>query len=300
MINYSILIPHKNQPLLLQKCINSVPLRDDVQIIVVDDNSDPEIVDFNNFPGKDNPMVEVYFTKEGKGAGYARNVGLKHAIGKWIVFADADDYFHPCINDIFDECVNLSEDIVFFKGDSINLIDGSNGHRADGLNGRIDIALNDLNYQPALFYSSPWCKIINHKLLINNNILFNEVRFGNDIVFMAKVAVCCNNCRAIGKVAYCITCSKNSISESRESVEIRLSQDIQAVSILKNKFKFSRMDKYWYFFSWNNLYKIDKQKAVKCWFRMFSLFGMVFLYDTLSMLFKNARHNIKNRLVKKQ
>ena len=299
MINYSIIIPHKNTPDLLQKCIDSIPHRDDVQIIVVDDHSDDDKVDFEHFPGVGEPNIEVYFMKEGKGAGYARNIGLKHSVGKWLIFADADDFFNPCINDIFDQCVNMSENIAFFKADSINLIDGSNGHRADGLNIRIDIALKISNFQPALFYSSPWCKLFKHDFLEKNDITFNEVRYGNDIVFMAKVAVYSKNCRAIDKVAYCITCSKNSKSESRESVEIRLSQDIKAAGILKRKFTFSRRDKYWFFFSWNNLYKIDKQKAIKYWFRMFSLFGMIFLYDTCLMLFKNTRHSIKNKLIKK-
>ena len=89
--NYSIIIPHKNIPDLLKRCLDSIPRRNDVQIIVVDDNSDPEKVDFSNFPGVGEKCVEVYFTKEGKGAGFARNVGLKYAIGKWVLFADADD-----------------------------------------------------------------------------------------------------------------------------------------------------------------------------------------------------------------
>ena len=87
-INFSIIIPHRNIHTLLQRCIDSIPARDDVQIIIVDDNSDPNIVDFDNFPGKNNPQVEIYLTKEGKGAGYARNVGLDHAKGKWLLFAD--------------------------------------------------------------------------------------------------------------------------------------------------------------------------------------------------------------------
>lgn len=73
MIAYTFIIPHKNSPDLLQKCLDSIPRRDDVQIIVVDDNSDAGKVDFDHFPGLDDPTVEVYLTKEGKGAGYARN-----------------------------------------------------------------------------------------------------------------------------------------------------------------------------------------------------------------------------------
>ena len=44
-INYSIIIPHKNSASLLQYCLNSIPIRDDVQVIVVDDNSDADKVD---------------------------------------------------------------------------------------------------------------------------------------------------------------------------------------------------------------------------------------------------------------
>jgi glycosyltransferase involved in cell wall biosynthesis len=42
MINYSFIIPHHNSPKLLERCLNSIPQRDDIEIIVVDDNSDKE------------------------------------------------------------------------------------------------------------------------------------------------------------------------------------------------------------------------------------------------------------------
>lgn len=72
----TVLIPHKNNQVLLEKCLSSIPLRDDIQVIVVDDNSDPEIVDFNHFPRWSGINYECYFTKEGRGAGFARNEGL--------------------------------------------------------------------------------------------------------------------------------------------------------------------------------------------------------------------------------
>ena len=69
IINYTFIIPHKNIPNLLRRCLNSIPRRDDIQIIVVDDNSNSDIVDFEYFPGIGEPCVEIYFTREGKGAG---------------------------------------------------------------------------------------------------------------------------------------------------------------------------------------------------------------------------------------
>ena len=65
---YNIIIPHKNTPKLLKRCLDSIPQRDDLHIIVVDDNSDPNKVDFEHFPGLDRDDVEVFFTKEGKGS----------------------------------------------------------------------------------------------------------------------------------------------------------------------------------------------------------------------------------------
>ena len=58
-IVYSVIIPHKDIPCLLQRCLDSIPPRDDVQIIVVDDNSSPDIVDFAHFPGQDRTDVPV-------------------------------------------------------------------------------------------------------------------------------------------------------------------------------------------------------------------------------------------------
>jgi glycosyltransferase involved in cell wall biosynthesis len=50
-ITFSIIIPHKNTPELLQRCLASIPKREDIQIIVIDDNSDNTKVDFEYFPG---------------------------------------------------------------------------------------------------------------------------------------------------------------------------------------------------------------------------------------------------------
>lgn len=67
-IIYSILIPHKNTPDLLQYCLDSIPVRDDVQVIVVDDNSDADKVDFGHFPQWAGEHFEYYLTEEGRGA----------------------------------------------------------------------------------------------------------------------------------------------------------------------------------------------------------------------------------------
>ena len=91
-IMYSVIIPHKNIPKLLERCLQSIPSRNDIQIIVVDDCSDKDVI------CKVERLCSLYNTlliktTEGKGAGYVRNIGLTRAIGKWVLFADADDFF---------------------------------------------------------------------------------------------------------------------------------------------------------------------------------------------------------------
>ena len=47
-IKYSIIIPHKNSPDLLKRCLESIPDRTDIQVVVVDDNSSSAIIDWNS------------------------------------------------------------------------------------------------------------------------------------------------------------------------------------------------------------------------------------------------------------
>ena len=73
-ITYSFIIPHHNTPELLARCIYSIPNRDDVEIIVVDDNSDED----KKACSSRLDVRIIFIDKEHtKGAGHARNVGLE-------------------------------------------------------------------------------------------------------------------------------------------------------------------------------------------------------------------------------
>lgn len=265
MIYYSIIIPHKNTPDLLQKCLDSIPRSEDIQIIVVDDNSDADKVNFKLFPGIDDPTVEVYLTKEGRGAGYARNIGMSHAVGKWLVFADADDFFNPCFAEAMDDFRDVECDVVFFKGTSIKLPDGSPSNRGDEFNRRVDIALQTGDYTLPLLFSSPWKKFFLRSFIVDNYIYFNEVQWGNDVVFMAKVARAAERCNASPLEIYCFTESSNSLmtNKSLRQALVRLNQECQQVIVLRPKYGKEESLYYWLFYTWLNVYKMSKIKAIE-------------------------------------
>lgn len=188
MITCSVVIPHHNIPTLLQRCLNSIPDIPDVQVIVVDDNSSSEKVDFNHFPGKERKYTTTIFDKSGGGAGHARNVGMKHAEGKWLVFADADDFFVDSAFDILFSHKEDKEDIILFKADSVNSDDYSPSDRHLKLNKAIDDALSGILTikQAVLKMPVPWCKMLRREYIQGKGVLFDETYASNDTMFVMK------------------------------------------------------------------------------------------------------------------
>ena len=181
-ITYTFIIPHHNCPDLLDRCLSSIPQRDDLQIIVVDDNSDADKKPIEC--GR--PEVEyIYIDKnDTKGAGKARNIGLSKAKGKWLLFPDSDDQYIDCFFNCLDEYKNLNFDVLYF-----------NSEYRDGITGESipNFVLNEIisnynNSQESLdkikfCNNSPWNKMILREFVLQNNLYFEEVPNGNDILF---------------------------------------------------------------------------------------------------------------------
>ena len=178
-MNYSIIVPHKNAPELLQRCIASIPQRDDVQIIVVDDNSDER-----KKPDVKRKGVEVILldSVNSNGAGHARNVGLSHAKGKWILFADCDDYYHNGFMDILEEHVGCPVDVVFYSCTRTD--DKGNVVSVEKLD---DSQIDMIKYKR----HEPWGKMIRKSFIDDYNIHFEECINGNDIFFSQQVGYFC-------------------------------------------------------------------------------------------------------------
>jgi glycosyltransferase involved in cell wall biosynthesis len=191
---YSIIIPHKNIPELLQRCLDSIPRREDIQIIIVDDNSDSDKVDFERFPGLGDPNVEIVFTKEGKGAGYARNMGLTKAVGKWLLFADADDYFTDDFLQCLDKYKESSYDLIYFGIDGINAKTKRENSRGRKYSRLMKDVICNQKYDAYKFTAYvPWGKIIKHSLIKENNITFDKTIVANDMMFSLKTACYAKN-----------------------------------------------------------------------------------------------------------
>lgn len=203
MYNYSVIIPHKNSTELLQRCLDSIPDRDDIQIIIVDDNSDKSKVDFSLFPGLTRRNTVCVFNEAGGGAGRARNIALSKAVGKWLVFADADDFFSESFSLILDKYKDDEEtEMVFFnyrktRGGAEDIV--------------MPITRYIVNYQNKRFFSemvlrysawSPWSRMLKRELQVSNNLYFEELPFSNDMMFVLKATSLCRKIVAEPILAY--------------------------------------------------------------------------------------------------
>ena len=89
----SIIMPIYNQPELVVRALDSIPVRDDIEVICIDDCSTDNTYDIlKNY--KNNSKLNLILLRNDKNSGIAftTNKGLDIASGKWITDLDNDDY----------------------------------------------------------------------------------------------------------------------------------------------------------------------------------------------------------------
>lgn len=218
---FSVIIPHHEIPDLLQRCLDSIPDVPEVQVIVVDDNSSEQKVDFGQFPGLNRQYTQCIFDKEGGGAGHARNIGLKHAEGKWLLFADADDFFTKDAFQILDKYKDAPYDIILFKAGSVDSDTLEPSDRHLQLNEAIDKAqVGSITAKEAvLAVPGPVSKMFRRNHIQEKGILFDETFAANDVMFVTK-AVCWADDEAVttrAEVLYIATTRRNSLFDGYRS-----------------------------------------------------------------------------------
>lgn len=230
MFNYSIIIPHKNIPFLLRRCLDSIPERNDLEIIVVDDNSNEATI--NELKDTHHSNLQIIYTKEGKGAGYARNVGINIAKGKWILFADADDYYEPEFNSFLNETIQNDADIIFFNAKS----EGYSHNRVAHLNYFLSLYSKDPKRSEFLLkyaFGEPWCKMVKKSLIKNHSIHFDEIPIHNDTLFSYMIGFFSKKIHIDTRTLYTTTNQPRSISKQKSR---RISLTRTRVFAKKNAF----------------------------------------------------------------
>lgn len=115
-IKLTVIIPVYNQEELVVRALDSIPARDDIEVIVIDDGSTDDTWSVLQEYHKRTSLTNfiLLYNQENKGVAYTVNKGYDTANGEYVVLLGSDDYF---ITDEFIKALNYLDgtDLVYFN-----------------------------------------------------------------------------------------------------------------------------------------------------------------------------------------
>ena len=191
MISVSVIMPVYNAEKFLNRSISSFQNQtlESKELICVDDGSTDNSLEILNDFQKEFNNIKI-ITQENSGPGVARNTGIENAQGEYIAFLDSDDIFleDTALEEMYNLGIESNDDLICANLRRINQ-DYTLDEHYDFINSRFtyftkkDI-FNPEDYGiPFAFYKN----IFKRTFLEENKIVFPDLRFGEDPVFMVNV-----------------------------------------------------------------------------------------------------------------
>ena len=209
---YSVIVPVYNSEKTLRRCLDSIIEQgyEDFEVILIDDgstDSSSEICD--EYTGADNRFTTI--RQDNLGPSAARNRGLDLAGGKYICFADSDDYLLPEYFSSVDNALgNTDTPVVFLSNVRMKVSRDKNGDEyekateelrilPDCMDSRTD---NILVLTKEDMFGYTWNKVIRRDLI--GDIRFDEsVRVMEDEIFSCRIMKRADSIAFIHKPLYC-------------------------------------------------------------------------------------------------
>lgn len=244
-MQFSLIIPHHNSSSSLERLLQSVNNIHNMEIIIVDDNSNKDELKKLEYLKLEYKFILLL--NEGKTAGGARNTGIKYAHGKWLIFADADDYFTQDLPELLNY-VNIypDSDIIYFDVTSSISETGERANRDKHIKQLFTLWRSNLDERyMRCKYLVPWGKIYKKDFILSNDIKFDECIAGNDMWFAVRSGVEAKHISIIEKEIYVCTISTGSITTtlSQDRHEAKFQATLKTNDYLKkhkyNKFQIS-------------------------------------------------------------
>ena len=232
MYNITIIIPIYNAEKYLKDLLESIVHQTmdfrTIQVIMVDDFSkDGSTKIMDEYTQKYDNFVSIKLTKNHRIAGTSRNEGMKRAEGKYLMFADSDDFYPE------NACEILFNEIEKKKADFIT----ANYVNAD-FDGTVwekpifdqekykDFKLRITDYTKSFFIlnSSACNKIFRKSFVEENNIQFLEEVPAEDAYFTTSCFMKSNKVYYTNKIVYCYR-QRNEGNRRKKSVSFNCSRD---------------------------------------------------------------------------
>lgn len=218
----SIIVPMYNVSQYLEKCIKNIQIDNiEYEILMIDDGSPDNSISIANDLARINKRIKV-FSQKNKGLGGARNLGIKNATGKYILFLDADDILIKQDFQFLDEEVS---EIIEFSSKNItsdnNIISEFN---AENVTNPLD-GISYYNIYPSMF--SVCNKLYSKTFLSQYNLLFKEQIYIEDFEFNTRTFFFCKRIKSFNESIQYFVQVENSITRnSNKERKVKLVNDM--------------------------------------------------------------------------
>jgi glycosyltransferase involved in cell wall biosynthesis len=303
-IKVSVILPLYNVEKFIGQCLDSLVNQTlkEIEIICVNDGSpDNSATIAKQYAEKYSNITVI--DQENKGAGAARNNGLKHAKGEYLSFLDSDDFFEPDMLEVaYNKAKEDKADMVVFNSNQY--------YEDDNTYKNINWTLRYKKIPPYMpfkhrqmtdnvfkvFVGWAWDKLFSREFVEKHNLLFQEQRTSNDMLFVFSATVLAERITVVPKDKILVHQRRNnkeSLSNTREQSWQCFYNALTALKerlVNENMFKELEQDyiNYALHFSLWNLntlaeptYTTLKDKLTKEWFEELGIKGKpsTYFYD---------------------
>lgn len=188
-ILFTIIIPTHNSSSYIANLLDTIPSRDDIEVIIVDDHS----ADFNTLAEltatrSDTFTIQLLQNLNKNSAGAARNVGLAAAQGKWLIFADSDDSFGRDFAAVLNDHQDSDTSIVLFPPSAVMFGSSDPSNRTEYIDYNFDLHhKGKISKEELSVRMTPiWSKMYRRDKV--QHLCFSETKVANDVRWAARAA----------------------------------------------------------------------------------------------------------------
>lgn len=217
MRKLSVIIPVYNVEEYLAKCLDSVLVETEepYEIILVNDGSTDGSGAICEEYRQRFPALITVVTTENQGLGAARDTGIEHATGEYLLFIDSDDYLAPRAMEGILATLDQEFDMLIFDAVSV-LPDGREVERISGCKKNGEIRLLDY---PGLLLERPnaWNKLYRRSFFTKKGIFFPERVWFEDLRTVLKLYYYADTILYVPEAWYRYLLRPGSITNSRRA-----------------------------------------------------------------------------------
>ncbi len=229
-MKYSVIIPAYNAQNTIRRCLDSLlpQLPEDAEIIIVDDGSRDATKQICTEYASGDPRIRLY-TKDNGGVSSARNVGLDHASGEFILFVDSDDAVKPEYFRLIRQYTNNNPDFVLFHNEPVF----SRKHEERSANNK-NLLRKRLSQALRLqLLCSPWGRVFRKALIDRHKLRFDErISIGEDKVFVVQYTLNIDNASFVKEDIYQL------FTDNAESLSRKKREYLEDSVLLEHKLLF--------------------------------------------------------------